>query len=180
MIFSIRFSFVSSNGRMTTRELVGLRMIPVRLTSMCGAYRPRSGDGRPFRGRAGHLPRLAECRQGAFQQVHLGEGEEEGEGRFGPLVPVDPVLLEAVAAAAGARVVQLLAQVVAAEEPLEGGAGLVQPGGILGGPVRLQAGGDRRVGLDRLLVEPGRLAAPCGRTRCSRSPGSAPAGRSGP
>ena len=36
MIFSIRFSFATSNGRMTTRELVGLRMIPVRLTSMLG------------------------------------------------------------------------------------------------------------------------------------------------
>ena len=132
--------------------------------------------------RPGHvrtLPRLAECRQGAFQQVHLGEGEQEGEGRFGPLVPVDPVLLEAVAAAAGAWVVEVLAQVVAAEEPLEGRAGLVQPGGVLGGPVGLQAGRDRRVGLDRLLVELGPLAAPCGRSRCSRSAGSAPAGPSG-
>ena len=78
------------------------------------------------------------------------------------------------------RVVQLLAQVVAAEEPLERGPGLVHPGGVLGDPVRLQAGGDRRAGLDRLLVEPGPLAAPCGRTRCCRSPGSAPAGPSGP
>ena len=70
--------------------------------------------------RSGHYLRLAECRQGAFQQVHLGQGEEEGERRFGPLVLVDAVLLEAVAAAAGAWVVELQAQVVAAEEPLEG------------------------------------------------------------
>ena len=38
MIFSIRVSFVTSNGRMTTRVLFGLRMIPVRLTSMYGDY----------------------------------------------------------------------------------------------------------------------------------------------
>src|SRR5436305_1885093 len=155
MIFSTRLSFASSNGRMTTRELVGFRTIPVRLTSMSGAYDLFPGDVGPSRGR-GNLPCLAECRQGAFQQVPLGQREEEGEGRFGPLVAVDPVLLEPVAAAARGRVVQILAQVVAAEEPLEGGAGLGHPGGVLGGPVRLQAGGDGRAGLDRLLVEPGR------------------------
>src|SRR5262249_33759 len=103
------------------------------------------------------LPRLAKRRQGAFQQAHLGEREEEGEGRFGTLVPVDPVLLKAVAAAPGARVVQVLAEVVAAEEPLEGAACLLHPRGILGGPVRLQAGADRRARLQRLLVEPGPL-----------------------
>jgi hypothetical protein len=67
---------------------------------------------------------LAKRRQGAFEQVHLGERDEERERRFGPLVPVEPVLLEAVAAPTGAGVVQILAQIVAAEEPLEGGAGL--------------------------------------------------------
>ena len=86
---------------MTTRELVGLRTIPVRLTSMWGTCDLVAREWRPVLGRRRTLPRLAECRQGAFQQVHLGEREEEGEGRFGPLVPVDAVLLEAVAAAAG-------------------------------------------------------------------------------
>src|SRR5262245_33782823 len=103
------------------------------------------------------LPHLAECRQRTFQQVHLGEGEEEGEGRFGALVAVDPVLLEAVAAPPGGRVVEALSQVIAAEEPLEGGAGLAHPTGVLGDPVRLQTGTDRRRRLQRLLVEPGPL-----------------------
>src|SRR5687767_1192411 len=146
MIFSTRFSFATSNGRMMTRELVGLRTIPVRLTSMRGSADLITWDGGPSWARR-RLPRLPECRQGAFQQVHLGEGEQEREGRFGPLVPVDPVLLEAVEAPPGPRVVQVLAEVVAAEEPLEGGAGLVHPGRVLGDPVRLQAGGDGRVGL---------------------------------
>src|SRR4051812_5738733 len=174
-IFSTRLSLATSNGRMTTREFDGLRMMPVRLTSMWGtsdlvAWRPALPWGRRT------LPRLAKCRQGAFELVHLGQGEEEGEGRLGALVPVDPILLEAVAASPGARVVELQAQVVAAEEPLEGDAGLVQPDGLLGGPVGLQAGGDRRVGLDRLLVGPGRLVAPAGEAGAAHPPAGAAAG----
>ena len=94
---------------------------------------------------------------GAFQQLHLGERQQKGERRLGPLVLVDAIFLEAVAAAAGLGVVQLQAQVVAAEEPLEGEPGLVQPVGVVGGPVRLEAGRDGGVGLDRLLVELGPL-----------------------
>ena len=45
MIRSIRPSLGGSNGRMTTRELFGLRMIPVRLTSM-RAPRLRGERGR--------------------------------------------------------------------------------------------------------------------------------------
>ena len=84
----------------------------------------RRNSARP--GKCRTLPRLTECRQGAFQQVHLGEGQEKREGRFGALIPVDTVFLKTVAAPAGPGVVQLLAQVVAAQEPLERGAGLVQ------------------------------------------------------
>src|SRR3954471_7656861 len=118
-----------------------------------GDLRPRVRGTGIRRWEARTLPYLSECRQGAFQQVHLGEREEEREGRLGPLVPVDPIFLEPVATAPGSGVIQLLPEVVAAEEPLEGGPGLVQPAGVLCRPVRLEAGGDRRIGLDRLLVE---------------------------
>ena len=59
--------------------------------------------------------------------VHLGEGEVEGEGRFGALVLVDAILVKPVAAAAGGRIVEREAEVVAAEEPLEGAPRFLEP-----------------------------------------------------
>src|SRR5690606_17033940 len=109
MIFSARCSLVGSNGRITTRELLGLRTIPVRLTSIGGTSGLTPGNS----GTSSRVPTLsvlAEGGQGAFQQGHLGERQQKGEGRLGALVPVDPVLLEAVAAAAGDRVVEVLAE----------------------------------------------------------------------
>ena len=41
------------------------------------------GDRRPSVDR-GRLPCLTECRQGTFEQAHLGERQEEGEGGFRP------------------------------------------------------------------------------------------------
>src|SRR5947209_5368135 len=76
MIFSYRCSLVGAKGLMTTRELVGLRTIPVRWTSMGETCNLGSRGGRPVPG-GPTLPRAAEGRQGALQQVHLGEREEE-------------------------------------------------------------------------------------------------------
>ena len=67
--------------------------------------------------------RLAKRRGRAFEQIHFSEREEKGKSRFGALVPVDAILLEAVATPSGGWVVQLLTEVVAAEEPLKGGGG---------------------------------------------------------
>ena len=81
---------------------------------------------------------------------------------------------------AGARVVQLLAEVVAAEEPLEGGAGLVQPARGPGWP-GTPPGRRRPSRWPRSAAgRTGPARAPCGRSRGSRSPGSGPAGPSGP
>ena len=115
---------------------------------------------------------LAEGGQGAFEQLHLAEREQEGQGRLGPLVQVDAVFLEAVAAAAGLGVVEVQPQVVAAQEPLEGEPGLLEPERVVGGVVGLEAGRDGGVGLDRLLVELGRGRGRGGRSRWSRSGGS--------
>ena len=47
------------------------------------------------------------------------EREVEGEARFGALVLVEVILQQRVAAAAGGGIVERLAEIVAAEEPLE-------------------------------------------------------------
>jgi hypothetical protein len=52
--------------------------------------------------------------------VHFDEGQVEGEGGFGALVFVNAILMEAVAATAGAGVVEGEAEIIAAEEPFEG------------------------------------------------------------
>ena len=68
--------------------------------------------------------------------------------------------MQPVAAAAGGRIVERKAQVVAAQEPLEGEPGFVQPVFVVRGAVGFDAGRHRGVGLDRLLVElGGRFAA---------------------
>src|SRR3954452_9700813 len=157
IIFSIRFSFGISKGRMTTRLCDGLRVIPVRLTSMLRNFPASLRVITAHPGSRETLPRLAKCRQGAFQEVHLGEREQEGERGFRSLVAVEPVFLKTIATAAAARVVQLLAQVVAAEEPLERRPSFVHPARVLGRPIGLEAGGNGVARLDRLLIEPRRL-----------------------
>ncbi len=66
----------------------------------------------------------------------------EGEGGFGALVLVNAILMETVAATAGAGVVEGEAEIVAAEEPFEGAFGLASPHGIPGDAEGLLAGAD--------------------------------------
>ncbi len=98
---------------------------------------------------------LTECGRRALEQLHLAEREEEGQGRLGPLVQVDAIFLEAIATTAGLGIVDVETQVVAAEEPFERDPRLVEPGGILGRMISLEAGRYGRMRLERLLVELG-------------------------
>ena len=82
----------------------------------------------------------------------------EGEGGLGALVFVDTILMEAVAAAAGAGVVEREAEVIAAEEPFEGAFGLASPHGIPGEAEGLLAGADHGLGFDGLLIKVGTCA----------------------
>ena len=102
---------------------------------------------------------VAKRRQDAFQKLHFTQCEQEREGRFGPLVLVDAVFLQAIAAAAGLGVVKFQAQVITAQEPLKGQTGLLQPDGVFGGLKRVNAGRDRGEGFQRLLVELGAFAS---------------------
>ncbi len=95
-----------------------------------------------------------ECtRQRVLRVVHFGQGKVEGERRFRALVFVDPIAVQPVAAAAGAGIIERKAEIVAAQEPLEGAPGLDQPCGILRDAKRFQAGGNHGLGLHRLLIE---------------------------
>ena len=67
--------------------------------------------------------------------------------------------MQAVIATAGRRIVQRLVEVVAAEEPLEGTPGLIEPEAIIGRLEGFDAGRYRGLRLDRLLVETGPRAA---------------------
>ena len=151
------------------RSLTSVRSLPWSLAPDLGVRRIIGrGIGRDQSGGRFRAPRpaaihvilrLSEGGRRALHQLHLAQRQQEGEGRLGPLVEVDAVLLEAVAAAAGLGVVEVQPQVVAAQEPLEGEPGLLEPGGVVGGVVGLEAGRDRGMGLDRLLIELGPLAA---------------------
>jgi hypothetical protein len=59
-----------------------------------------------------------------FDTVHFGKGEVECQGRFGPLIFVDTVAVQTIAAAACAKVVERQPEVVATQKPLEGPFGL--------------------------------------------------------
>ena len=93
------------------------------------------------------------------EQVHLGQREQEGEGRLGPLVLVDAVLR---AARRGSRPCSrrraARPRSLRPRNQSKADAGLVQPALVAGGAVGVQAGGDGRLRLERLLVELGRLA----------------------
>ncbi len=85
--------------------------------------------------------------------LHFSEGKEEGDGGFGALIFADAIDVETVAAAARGDVVKWPTEIVASEEPIEGAAGFGEPGGIIGGLVGFDAGGNGGLGFDGLLVE---------------------------
>ena len=120
---------------MTTRELVGLRMIPVRL-DVHGFSRPLL-----MRPEAAALPWVAgtyrawrnAARELSSELISASESRNAS-------VDSAPWFWLTRSSCRPSRqppvpgVVQLQAQVVAAEEPLEGGAGLVQPERVSGRP----------------------------------------------
>src|SRR5512143_3392182 len=67
--------------------------------------------------------------------------------------------MQPVPTTAGRRVVDGEIEIVAPDEPIEGPAGLLVPSFVPRDPIGFKAGGDHRLGLHRLLIEPGALAA---------------------
>src|SRR5688572_25758166 len=80
-------------------------------------------------------------------------GELKGQNRFCTTVFVRAAWSEPVTAAAGGEVAQHRAAVVGAEEPLPRRLGLLEPARVAGRGPRGPRGLDRRLRLERLLVE---------------------------
>ena len=169
-IRSTRWTLVGSNGRMTTRLFVGFRTMPVRrIFGRTRRSRWPLGDG--IHMISSHL-HLTESRERAFQQLHFAKGQQEGKGRFGPLVQVDAVFLETVVAPSGLGVIEVEPQVIGAQEPLEGEPGFLEPDRVFGGVVGLDAGGDAWPGLRWAAGRTGPVPGRAGRSRSNRSGGS--------
>ena len=104
-------------------------------------------------GRRFEIRRLFLIRGEILDAAHLGEGEQECEGRFGALVLVDPVDMQTVSATTALSVVEREAKVVSAMKPLERLVRLQQPVSIARGLVSFNAGANSCVRIDWLLVE---------------------------
>ena len=87
--------------------------------------------------------------------MHVDQGAEPGERGFGSLVVVRTVFEQAIATAARGGVGEGEADGVVAEEPVEGIPRLVDPLRVAGRMEGFDAGGDRGMRLDGLLVESG-------------------------
>ena len=103
--------------------------------------------------------RLLEARHHVLRQSHFRQREQERQRGLRALVPIDAIHMQSIAAAAGLRRVELQAEIVPADEPVEGALGLFVPPEVRCGAIGFQAGGDRRLRFDGLLVEIGARAA---------------------
>ena len=95
----------------------------------------------------------------ARKLTNLGETEEIGHDRLAAAVLVGAVGMQSVAATAGLGIDQRDRQIVAAEKPGENAGGDRLPFGVAICAPGGQAGGDRRRGLHRLLIERARRLA---------------------
>ena len=92
-------------------------------------------------------------------KLHLRQRKQEGQGGFRSLVPVDPIHVQPIAAAAGFGRVEFQSEIVPADEPVEGALRLFVPPEVRCGAIGFQTGRDRCLRLDGLLVEIGARAA---------------------
>src|SRR5207249_10785010 len=81
------------------------------------------------------------------------EGMQKSEGRFGPLVLIAAVGVQAISAASGGGIVDRQAEIIAAQEPVESPMEMGIPEAGAGHMLGRQAGGDHGLGFNRLLVE---------------------------
>src|SRR5271169_1910215 len=88
-----------------------------------------------------------------FQLTHFEKRHQEGQGRFGSLIFISPVGMQAISTSTRGRVVQSNLQVVVAEEPVERRPCRLAPAALPCGTIRLQIGRDGGAGFDRLLIK---------------------------
>src|SRR5262245_32049432 len=88
-----------------------------------------------------------------LRESHFEERLEKRERRLRAAVLVRSIGVQPVPAGAGRGVVERDAEVVVAEEPVEGAVRLLTPLAVAGRAQRFEGGGDRRLRLHRLLIE---------------------------
>ena len=84
---------------------------------------------------------------------HLDQRDLEREGGLGALVLIHTVMMQAVPASAGGRIVKRQTEIITSEKPFEGALRLTPPSWIARDTEGLQTRGNHRLGLHRLLVE---------------------------
>src|ERR1039457_5535287 len=94
-----------------------------------------------------------EAGDGVLQRLHFRQREQEGQRGLGALILAQTVHVQAVPTAAGGRIVERQAQIVSTEEPLERAPRLRDPEHVARRMIRFDAGGNRYLGFDGLLVE---------------------------
>ena len=99
------------------------------------------------------MTRLLNAICGVLYQPHLRQRQQKGQHRFRSLVFVAAVRVQSIAAAARLGGVEFQAEIIPAEEPVEGALRLFIPPQVGRGAVRFQASRDRALRLDGLLVE---------------------------
>ena len=125
-----------------------------------GTDRDFAGAVRDFAKNSSLLPGgFLETGEAVLQRLHFREREQERQRGFAALILTQPVHMQPVAAAASGRVVEREAQIVPAQEPLERAPRLRHPERIARRLIRLDAGGNRDLRLDGLLVEDGAFPA---------------------
>ena len=103
--------------------------------------------------------RFLETRHYVLRQLHLRQRKQECQRGFRSLVPVDPIHMQSIAAAAGLGRVEFQSEIVPADEPVEGALRLLVPPDVRCGAIGFQTGRDRGLRFDGLLVEIGARAA---------------------
>src|SRR6266851_1503930 len=103
--------------------------------------------------------RFPKTRQHILRQAHLRQRKQEGQGCFRSLVPVDPIHVQPIAAAACFGRVEFQSEIVPADEPVEGALRLLVPPEVRRGAIGFKTGRDHCLRLDGLLVKVGAYAA---------------------
>jgi hypothetical protein len=87
--------------------------------------------------------------------MHLGQRQLKCKSGFSSLVLVYPIRMQRVATSTGGRIIERLPKIVASQKPLKAAARRTVPSRVSSQRIGFQTCGDRRVGLQRLLIKAG-------------------------
>src|ERR1700757_2904209 len=91
-------------------------------------------------GSSSHGDRFFETGYHVLRQAHLRQRQQEGQRGFRPLVSVDPIDMQAIAAGPAFGRIELQAEVVPSDEPVESALRLLVPPDVRGHAISFQTG----------------------------------------